>query len=581
MFLLRLAALLQIAFLPGYLLLTALGVRSRGAIEGLIRAFAASLIVNYVLVCSLTAVGLYRPLAVQAILGLELLALLWLHRGKELPRDPLGEWLETLRGGTLAFQLALAAAVATLALFAGYVVLNRDAVISEWDAVVSWNRWALDWAANRFPRTTQHYPQLAPASWSMLYVLTGDTLVQAQVRVLQALYPLAIAAIFLDAGVRKRSARVLLAAPVWALLVHAQASPWNELPGVLSSGWVDIPVSFFALLSVATVLWADERSERTWWLAILFACGAALTKQAGVFALLFVWGWALYTLRDRRFALRSALLIVLLVGSWYVVKQVLIGVGLDDSEVAWVTGGVHGGRGPLERLLYAGVLMGRMKLLGATGVWGLLGALALLVLALWERSLRVVLLGLVVPFLVIWAFLYSYDTRNASLVVPLIALAFTHALPSRDVTWVPGLPLAVAAVAVLAALVGALAYDEDEARRSQTAQQRRIDDAELNAEIYRYFDANPIRGKVFTGYQILGFLPGFRDRMIAKPGFWNLADLEAASGNPEVAYLLEPVNWMNPEVQYVVQERIRLGEYRLLFRAFSKYGMFVMLELRR
>jgi hypothetical protein len=579
MLVLRLAALLQATFLPGYLLLAAAGVRSRSTVQTLVRAFAASLIVNWLLVYSLTAVGLHRPLVLYAIFVVELGWLLWLQRGRSVPTELLAGWSDAVRGSTLGFQLALGAALATVALFAGYVALNVDAVFFEWDAVVSWNRWALDWAANRFPRTTWHYPQLVPASWSILYVFTGDTQVQAQARMVQALYPLGIALVFLDAGLRRRSARVLLAAPIYAALVHAQASAWHVLPDILSGGWVDIPVSYFGLLAVATVLFAEERTTETWWLALLFGCGAALTKQAGFLVLAYVWVWALVVLEDRRFAVRSLLLVLALVGSWYVAKEIQIRLGFDDSEVGVVTVGVHAGRGALERLRFAGELLGGMRVLGATGVWGLLAALALLALSLRDAVLRPLVLGLVLPLLVIWAFLYSYDTRNASLVVPMLALAFAHALPARAVPWVPTRLQALGGVGVLAA-VAALAYDEQAAVASQVAQQRRIDQPELNAALYQYFEENPIRGKVLTGYQIFGFLPGFHGQMIVKAGIMSLADLDGAEANPEIAYVLEPPNWMSGEARWAMEQRIRAGRYRHVFHVSTTYGPMRMVELR-
>ncbi len=413
MFLVRAAAFLQVAFLPGYLLLVKLGIERTGRIQTLLRAFAASLIINWILVFALTLAGIYRPPVVWAVFLLECAWLVrhqWREKG---PEDVLGLGrLEPLRAGPLLFQAAFVLALASAVTLAGYVLQNTDAVITEWDAVVSWNRWALDWAANRLPAQTQHYPQLVPASWSVLYVFAKDTTVQAPVRMLQAFYPLAIVLTFLDLGLRQRSARILLAAPVWAVCVHLMAAPWNVVPDVLSSGWVDIPVSFFGLLAIVTSLYGDERDR---WLALFFAIGAALTKQAGICVLAFVWIDALVKVRSRRFALGSAALVAGLFASWYVMKEVQIQLGLDASEVASVTRAVHFGRGPLERVAYAGVLLGRIPYLGLLGIPGLLGAGALTLLSLRDARQRVVVLGLVLPFIVIWTFLYSYDTRNLSL----------------------------------------------------------------------------------------------------------------------------------------------------------------------
>jgi hypothetical protein len=584
MFLVRALALVQVAFLPGYLFLVKAGFDRTSRIQLLVRAFAASLVLNWVLVYALTVTRLHHPVVLWAVFALECAWFVRLQWRKRLPADVLGlEKLQALRETPFLFQVALVLAVACAALLGVYVLENTDAIFEEWDAVVSWNRWALDWAANRLPYNAQHYPQLVPASWSVLYVFTNDTVIQAQARMLQGLYPLAIVLTFIDAGIRRRSARVLLAATVWTVLVHLMATPWSGVPDALSSGWVDIPVSFFGLLAVVTAVYAEERSERDWWLALFFACGAALTKQAGLFALVFVWTYALVSVRSRRFALRSAALVLGLVGSWYVMKEIQIQLRIDGSEITWVTGGVHAGRGPLQRVLYAGVLLGRIPYLGALGLPALVVGAALVALALRDRLQRVIVLGLVLPFAAIWLFLYSYDTRNVSLVVPLIALALCHALPARAIPWAPTRVEALAAAAVAVGVVGAVVYSEEAASKRQIAHQRQVGDPEVNQALYAYFEENPMHGKVHTAYQTFGFLPGFRDRMIVHGDPLRLQDLEAADANPEVGYLLHPIGWMSPAVRQVIDGRIAAGRYRHVFFARSKQGLGVlrMLEVRR
>ncbi|HET8542465.1 MAG TPA: hypothetical protein VFL83_21505 [Anaeromyxobacter sp.] len=577
MFLVRAAAFVQVTFLPGYVLLVALGIDRSHRIQTLVRAFAASLVVNWVLVFVLTVTRLYHPTVLWLVFALECAWFVRLHWRRRASGDLLGiARLEPLRETPLPFQVALMLAVASAVVLGAYVLWNSDAVFTEWDAVASWNRWALDWAANRLPVNAQHYPQLVPASWSVLYVLSNDTVVQAQARMVQALYPLAIALTFIDVGLRHRSSRVLLAAPIWTILMHLIAAPWNAIPDVLSSGWVDIPVSFFGLLAVVTALYAEERTERDWLLALFFACGAALTKQAGLFALAFVWAYALVERRDRKFVLSSAALVVVLVASWYVMKQIQIQLGLDGSEIPYVTGGVHQGRGPLERVLYAGVLLGRIPYLGPLGIPALVAAAALVGIAARDARHRIIVLGLVLPFLAVWLFLYSYDTRNATLVVPLVALAMCHALPSREITRIPTRLELVAAAGVAVAAWGAVTYVEDEARERQLAQQRRIGDPEVNAALYQFFEANPIRGRVLTAYQMLGFLPGFKDRMVALPGVLRVAELDAADGDPEIGYLLHPVGWMSPTARQAIDERVAAGRYRHVFFARSRQGLGVL-----
>src|SRR5512133_3181499 len=71
MFLIRAAGLIQVAFLPGWLVLAAAGIDRSRRLQTLVRAFAASLIVNYVVALVLTAVGLYRPVVLWVVFALE------------------------------------------------------------------------------------------------------------------------------------------------------------------------------------------------------------------------------------------------------------------------------------------------------------------------------------------------------------------------------------------------------------------------------------------------------------------------------------------------------------------------------
>lgn len=577
MFLVRLAAFLQVTFLPGYLFLAVAGFDRSHRLQTLVRAFAASLILNWVLVFALTAAHVYHPVALWIVFAAECGWFVRLHWRKKGPEDLLGIGrLEGLGETPLPFQAALALAVVSAAVLAGYFFRNTDAVFTEWDAVVSWNRWATEWAANGFPSGAQHYPQLVPASWSILYVFAGGTTVQAPARMLQALYPLAIVLVFLDAGLRHRSARVLLAAPAWTLFIYLVAAPWNAPPDVLSSGWVDIPVSFFGLIAVVTALYAEERTERDWWLALLFGCGAALTKQAGLYAMAFVWVYALLEVRRGKFALRSAALVLALVASWYVMKQIQINMGLDGSEIDYVTGGVHQGRGPLDRALYAGVLLGRIPYLGKLGLPALLAGAGLVLAALRDARQRVIVLGIVLPFLTIWTFLYSYDTRNAMLVVPLLVLAACHALPARELAWRPSRLELAAAAAVAVAIGGSIQYDEAETQKEQLAKRRQIWDAPVNAALYQFFEANPPRGKIVTAYQILGYLPGFEGRVVAHPGPLRSDDLEKLDADPEVSFLLHPLGWMSPGVRSTLDERVAAGRYRHVMYVRNTTGLGVL-----
>jgi hypothetical protein len=571
MLLVRLAGLLQVAFLPGYLIQRAFRARSNRALETMVDAFALSLLANYLLVVGLVAVGLYRPTVVHVVFAAECVAFAWLQRGVRPSVRLAHDAAEHLRAASGGYVLALAAAVVTVAMLAGKAIANWNAVFVEWDAVVSWNRWAVEWAGNAFPTTTWRYPQLQPVSWSMLYVFADDTTVQAFARILQAFYPLGIALVLLDVGLRQRSARFLLAVPLFVVLLAFQ------LKGSISSGYADVPVAFFGVLAVVTALYGDDDgTERRWWLALAFACAAAVTKQAGLVPLAFVWVVALRAVRRRGFAIGSGTLVLALVGSWYGFKEAQIRIGQESSELPGVLVTAHKGADLVDRLERAV----RFTTSGgsALGIAGAIVAAVLIALSLRDRKQRWIVLAIVLPYWLLWAIAYSYDFRNATLIVPFIALAVAHGLPSVPALRPTVLQLTAGAIALVGA-VGFASYSEDGLRERQLAEQQMIGDARLNSALYAYFGANPIRGKIGTGYQYLGFLPGFHGRMVVFP-LLSVTTLDEIDRNPEVAYVMTTPEWSSAEAWFAIEQRIRHGQYRWIFDQPSSFGLARLVAVR-
>ena len=42
------------------------------------------------------------------------------------------------------------------------------------DVAVSWNAWAMIWAAGEFPKSSYGYPQFVPTIWAVTYIFTGS-----------------------------------------------------------------------------------------------------------------------------------------------------------------------------------------------------------------------------------------------------------------------------------------------------------------------------------------------------------------------------------------------------------------------
>ena len=91
----------------------------------------------------------------------------WLERrwlqtaGIDACRFRFRDFLGTLQLSPLR-RVLWAAAMVVIAGFALASLAQFGQIFQQWDAVISWNRWAIDWSANRLPTFTSLYPQLLP-----------------------------------------------------------------------------------------------------------------------------------------------------------------------------------------------------------------------------------------------------------------------------------------------------------------------------------------------------------------------------------------------------------------------------------
>jgi uncharacterized membrane protein len=77
MHLLAVLSFLQLTVIPGFLMLTYFRPMPESKLQALLYTFALSLAINYLLVFSLTAAGIYRPITIYIILTIEMLLLLY------------------------------------------------------------------------------------------------------------------------------------------------------------------------------------------------------------------------------------------------------------------------------------------------------------------------------------------------------------------------------------------------------------------------------------------------------------------------------------------------------------------------
>ena len=294
---------------------------------------------NHVLVLALVVAGIYRPPVVYVIFATELLALLAIdHRRLQKGfAAALVVWWRRVRGfyfgldrlpltcaarnSPVAFpapaaqfhalrRILLAAAALVIGGFAVCGLAAVGQIFQQWDAVVSWNRWAIDWAANQLPRATGLYPQLLPANLSLSYVFQGSSEIWIFAKAYQFLFCLMMLLAMLDlARVEGRFGYVPGVVITYLLLVALLRFR------MLSSGYADVPLAFFTLAAVYALALArniasvhkppalarntdPEARNKLLIVGALLAAGAVLTKQTGLYIA------ATYPILAWRFVLR-------------------------------------------------------------------------------------------------------------------------------------------------------------------------------------------------------------------------------------------------------------------------------------
>ena len=260
-----------------------------------------------------------------------------------------------------------------------------------------WNRWAVEWADNELPANDELLPTIA----------AGEHLAQLRIhanqpgldlrQAVQFLFCLMLLLAMFDAARRSGNFSLVpgVAIAYWLLVALLRYR-------MLSSGYADVPLAFFAWMPVYALVLAGissapkERRGKRWtqrskWLLVggLCAAGAALTKQMGLYAAavypLLVWLW----LGEQPFRatvrslFRLCLVITVLVAPWYIYKFVDIRSGHDANNTLHLLLECHDGRSLHQRAMHAGT-----EVAAATTLPGAAMLLAAVAVSLGDRRSR-------------------------------------------------------------------------------------------------------------------------------------------------------------------------------------------------
>jgi hypothetical protein len=282
-----------------------------------------------------------------------------------------------------------------------------------WDATVSWNRWALAWLNGLDPAPLYHYPQLVPLSWAQIYAGLGHPIEYfAKIPIIVSFLLMLIAA---HKTLQPKSLNWSLASGgIFLGIVHSWMGTY------FFGGYVDS----FVLCSAVWFLYVIKFEMKAPQLVVLaLICGwAASVKQSGFFLFVpfFVFCW-----RERKvlkqisaslgITIILALLIPVLV---FLSLHIRTRMGLDTSEILHVVSLASQNRTWIE------VLFNSLELL--TNKLGLyLIFIFFGLMTTWRgagSNVRVFILTGIAPTLCFWSFFYSYDERNLSIAIGVLAV---------------------------------------------------------------------------------------------------------------------------------------------------------------
>lgn len=340
-----LISLLQILFLPG-LILNTLIKKEAGILYKLCYVIAFSMLFNLVYTIILVVFHAYVFNVILVTVIVESLVLLILYR--KYFSQPIGKLLGTLftkyknivahfftnwsdkstsqKVMQVVKIIAFLFALLSLAWVLYDFVTQIGSVFSKWDSVVSYNRWASEWARGMFPTRATEYPQLLPANWSLTYVFTQSPVVMFA-KLVQGVFPILFVLAMIDLGLTFDSAGLLFAVPLSIVLL-------KKFAGVsLFEGYMDVPVTTFILLSFYMIfkdLHQNRYSQSTLWLSGIVILAAAMTKQPGTLAFgawVLVNFFLLLSKNPGKFwdavkkLLLPTLVILLVIASWYIFKM--------------------------------------------------------------------------------------------------------------------------------------------------------------------------------------------------------------------------------------------------------------------
>jgi hypothetical protein len=294
----------------------------------------------------------------------------------------------------------------------------------QWDAVASWNRWAVSITLepDYLLKHRWFYPQFLSFSYSFLYKAAGDT------GIVQLAHGLAfIHVVMLVGAVEALSRQVGIQNRVAMGLVFL-STPFAQH---VASGYADIPSAAFAAVAASALLRADASRGRFHFLCQCAFAGwlgavALLHKLLGAFPFIVLpLTWMLTSARSERKSRLIGAAVFLATGTISLLPWTLRLGDWVGSYMGFLTQGIYGDMAWSTRIVQAGkTLLQESSIVLFPGVNTLIAlvtcALAFLALFAFPRSRMCTATAVMAT--TAYVLFFSYDTRALMAAVPLFCV---------------------------------------------------------------------------------------------------------------------------------------------------------------
>ena len=261
-FILGCLSILQIFCLPGIILKDIFKLNST-LIFNLIKIIILSLIINYFLITFLIYFKIYTKEVLLFIIFLELIFILInLDYGKKKIN--------------IDFSINSAITIFTFLLILFALLKNTGNVFYSWDAVISYNEWAINFSNSIYPGGMVR-PELIPKLWSMTYLITSSK-IEFFAKFTTVIYPILILLVCLDEILVNKKPSNYIKLFLFCLYFYYQRN--FILTGYVDTALVAIVTIFFYLLNKKTNYKTQSLQATT----ILVSLGI---KLSGLFALFY------------------------------------------------------------------------------------------------------------------------------------------------------------------------------------------------------------------------------------------------------------------------------------------------------